>query len=105
MTTVITKPNRRKGLRAMPETSKKTFDDMPSKNQMSVLFDYQREQTGTLNNIHKTLIGDGNGEEGLVTQTALNKASISKVWKVVLILFPGTLTVIGIFVGVLKLWG
>ncbi len=105
MTTVIEKPDRRRGLRAMTETSRKTFGDMPPENQMSVLFDYQKEQTGTLNNIHKILIGKGNGEDGLVTQTALNKQSISRVWKAVLILFPGTLTVIGIFIGISKFWG
>jgi hypothetical protein len=89
----------------MQDIPKETFKDMSSKSQMSVVFDYQRGQTGILNAIHKTLVGKDNGDDGLVTQTALNKQSISRVWKVVLILFPGTLTVIGIFVGILKFWG
>ena len=86
----------------MQDIPKETFSDMSAKSQMSVLFDYQRGQTGTLADIHKILIGKGNGDDGLVTQTALNKASISKAWKVMLILFPGTLTVIGIFIAVMK---
>ncbi len=86
----------------MQDIPKETFKDMSDKSQMSVLFDYQRGQTVTLDDIHKILIGKGNGDDGLVTQTALNKASISKVWKVMYILFPSTLTVIGIFVAAMK---
>jgi len=98
MTIVITKPDRRKGLRTMQDIPKETFRDMSPKSQMNVLFDYQKGQTGILTDIFKSL----NGVGGLIAQTESNKESLSKAWKVILILFPGTLTVIGIFIGILK---
>ena len=48
MTTVITVPERRKGLRVMDDISKETFDAMTSKSQMSVMFDYHKASFGLL---------------------------------------------------------
>ena len=95
MTTVIKKPDRRKGLRTMQDIPKETFNDMSPKNQMRVLFSYQKGQTGTLDDIHKILIGKGNGEDGLVTQTALNKQSLTRVWWFIALGIPAGVVIIG----------
>ncbi len=78
MTTIVSKPDRRKGLRAMPDISKETFDKMTPENQKSVMFEFQKEQSGILDRLFKVL--NGNGDIGLVTQTALNKQSLKRAW-------------------------
>ena len=98
MTVVVDKNDQRKGLRAVIEISEDKFNEMTPESQMSVMFHHQVKQTGTLNDLFRLL----NGETGLIVQTKLNKASLSKAWRVILILFPGTLTIIGIFVAAMK---
>ena len=83
MTTVIEKPSRRKGLR-MSEPCK-------YEKEIGVMSEGIKDVKATLVTLVETL----SGKNGVVTQTALNKASLSRVWWFVGIGIPAGVVIIG----------
>ena len=74
MTTVITKPDRRKGLRMSEPCKYETDIALMAKG----IKDIEAGQERHFDKLYKVL--EGNGGIGLITQTALNKTSLSRAW-------------------------
>ena len=70
MTVVIEKPDRRKGLRMSEPCKYETEIALTSKGVQDLVSEFKR--------LFKLL--EGNGSVGIVTQTELNKQSLTRVW-------------------------
>ena len=90
MTTIIEKPDRRKGLR-MSEPCKYETDIALMAQGVK---DIKNTQAEKFKKLFKIL--EGNSDSGgLITQTALNKQSLKRVWWFIALGIPGGVMIIG----------
>ena len=89
MTVVITKPDRRKGLRMSEPCKYETEIALTAKG----VDDLIKSQADKFKRLFKLL--EGNGSVGIVTQTELNKQSLTRVWWFMGIGIPAGTAVIG----------